>query len=80
MEAAVPAVVSQHEIMPPIDYKGWVAIIIAGSLGASVMMCVLALSWKKQSISETGGEVLIAIVSGLLVALGYFMGGKNGKQ
>lgn len=56
------------------DYKGLVATIIAGTLGASVMITIVSLAWRDKQVSKEGGLVLIAIVSGLLVQLGYVLG------
>jgi hypothetical protein len=54
---------------------------IAGTLGASMMITIVGLSWRDKQVSEAGGQVLISMVSGLLVALGYYMGSKtNGKN
>ena len=62
------------------NYKGIVAVIIAGTLGGSLMMAVIYISWQHQPLSQQGAEVVISIISGLLVALGYYMGGKNGEN
>jgi hypothetical protein len=63
------------------NYRGLVAMIIAGSLGASVMLTITGLAWRDKQVGEAGGQVLIATVSGMLVALGYYMGSKqNGKN
>lgn len=62
------------------DYKGVVATIIAGTLGASLMLAVVSISWQHRPIGEKGSEAMVAIISGLLVALGYYMGGKNGEK
>ena len=51
--------------------------IIAGTLGASLMLTVVSLSWRDKPLTDKGGEVVIATVSGLLVALGYYMGSKQ---
>ena len=64
----------------PSDYKGLVALVIAATLGASMMTTIVGLAWRDKQVSEQGGQVLIALTSGLLVALGYYMGSKsNGK-
>jgi hypothetical protein len=63
-----------------LDYKGVVAILIAGSLGFSVMITIVGLSWRNKQVGEAGGQVLIATVSGMLVALGYYMGTQNDKN
>lgn len=62
------------------NYKGIVAVIIAGTLGGSLMLTVVSLSWRDKPLTDKGGEVVIATVSGLLVALGYYMGSKNGEN
>ena len=59
------------------DYKGVVAMIIAGTLGGGFVMIILGMAWRNKQLTPTGGEVLISLVSGLLVALGYYMGSKN---
>jgi hypothetical protein len=62
-----------------LNYKGLVAMIIASTLGASMMITIAGLAWRDKQVSEQGGQVLIALTSGLLVALGYYMGSKNDK-
>ena len=59
------------------DFKGVIALVIASTLGASVMVTIAGLAWRDKQVSEAGGEVLMAMVSGLLVALGYYLGSKN---
>jgi hypothetical protein len=59
------------------DYKGIVAMIIATTLGASMIVTIAGLAWRDKQVSEQGGQVLIALTSGLLVALGYYMGSKS---
>jgi len=59
------------------NYKGIVAVIIAGTLGGGFMMIIVGLAWRDKQLTPTGGEVLISLVSGLLVALGYYMGAKQ---
>lgn len=62
------------------DYKGIVATIIAGTLGASLMLAVVSISWQHRPLGDKGNEAMVAIISGMLVALGYYMGGRNGKE
>ena len=59
------------------DYKGLVATIIAAALGGAMLVTIASLALRNKQVSEAGGDVLIAIASGLLVALGYYMGSKK---
>lgn len=59
------------------DHKGIVATIIAGSLGGGFMMIIVAMALRDRQLTDKGGEVMIALVSGLLTALGFFMGSKE---
>jgi hypothetical protein len=60
--------------------KGLVAVIIAGTVGGCVILAIAGLAWHGKTISDAGGRVLIATISGLLVALGYYMGSRNGHK
>ena len=62
------------------NYKGMIGIIIAGSLGITLMLSVLALAWRDKTLGDKGGEVMIAAVTGLVGALSYYMGSKNGEK
>ncbi len=59
------------------DYRGIVAAIIAGTIGTGFIMIILALAWRDKQITDKGGEVMIALVSGMLMALGYYMGSQR---
>ena len=59
------------------NYKGIVAMIISGTLGGGFMLIIVGMAWRDKQLTPTGGEVLISLVSGLLVGLGYYMGSRN---
>lgn len=62
------------------DYKGIVAMVIAGTLGGGFMLIIVAMAWRDRQLTDKGGEVMIALVSGMLTALGFYLGGKNGEK
>ena len=51
--------------------------IISGTLGGGFMLIIVGMAWRDKQLTPTGGEVLISLVSGLLVGLGYYMGSRN---
>jgi hypothetical protein len=62
------------------NYKGFVAAIIAGTIGATLLIAVISLGWHNKEFTDRGARIFIAALSGLLVSLGYYMGRRNGKQ
>ena len=59
------------------DYRGIVASIIAGTIGTGFILIIIALAWRDKQLTDKGGEVLIALLGGLLMSLGYYMGSQN---
>jgi hypothetical protein len=52
-------------------------VIIASTIGLSIVLTIAGLAWRNRSISEFGGEALIAIGSALVGSLATYMGTKS---
>ena len=58
-----------------------VALIIASGLVVWGLFMIVGLAWRNRSISEAGGELLLAVAGGLSASLAaYFATRSNGNQ
>ena len=62
------------------SWKDIACLVIVGTLGASIMMSIAALAWRDKQLTQIGGEVLMATVTGLISVLSYRMGQKSNDQ
>ena len=60
--------------------KDRVAIIIAAGLITWGIVLMAGLAWNKKSVSEGGGEIFLAIATGLATALGAYFATRNGNH
>ena len=56
-----------------------VAIIIAIGLVAWGIFMIAGLAWRNKSISESGGELLLAVAGGLSASLAAYFATRNGN-
>jgi hypothetical protein len=68
--------------MHKFDYRGIAALIIALSLGATMILGMIGLIWHGKDLGERGLNAFIAIGSGLAGGVAGYIGGKmsNGKD
>lgn len=59
--------------------KDRIAAIIATGLVSWGLVLMIGLVWNKQPLSESGGEIFLAIATGLVAALGMYFATKNGN-
>jgi hypothetical protein len=58
-----------------------IAFVIAAGLIAWGLVLLIGLAWRGKSLSESGGEIFLAIATGLCTALGaYFATRNNGDK
>jgi hypothetical protein len=56
------------------NYRGIIAVIIAGSLGLSIILAVASLAWRNRPLAEHGAEALMVAINTLGIGFGYYMG------
>jgi hypothetical protein len=54
-------------------------IIASGLIGWGLVL-LIGLSWRGKSLSEGGGEIFLAIATGLTTALGAYFATRNGNN
>lgn len=59
--------------------KDRIAGIIAVGLVSWGLVLMLGLVWNGKSLSQSGGEIMLAIATGLVAALGMYFATKNGN-
>ena len=59
--------------------KDRIAAIIAAGLVCWGLVLMIGLVWNQKSLSESGGEIFLAIATGLVAALGMYFATKNGN-
>jgi hypothetical protein len=61
------------------DYRGVAAVILAGSIGLTLVISAAAVGFAGRALSEAGSEALIGIGGALIGALAGYIAGKNGN-
>lgn len=59
------------------DYRGIVALIIAISVGATLILGIGGLAWWGKPLTEAGGEALVALGGALVGALAGYIAGRQ---
>ena len=63
------------------DYRGAVLLILAGCLGATLVIAVGGLVWWGKPLSDVGGRVFIAVIGLIVGALSaYAIRRRNGRH
>jgi hypothetical protein len=63
-----------------VDYQGIVAVVLAASVGITLMAATIGIIWQRRSLSEAGGEVLIGLIGTIVGGLvGYLAIKTNDK-
>ena len=57
-----------------------VAFVIAIGLVTWGVFMIIALAWRNKSISEAGGELLLAVAGGLSASLAAYFATRNGNN
>jgi hypothetical protein len=58
-----------------------IALAIAVGLISWGIIMIAGIAWRNRAMSEGGGEIFLAIATGLCTALGaYFASGRNGNK
>jgi hypothetical protein len=60
-----------------IDYQGIVAVVLAASVGITLMVATIGIIWQRRSLSEAGGEVLIGLIGTVVGGLVGYLAGKS---
>jgi hypothetical protein len=63
----------------PFKPKDHIAAIVATGLVSWGLVLMLGLVWNQKPLSESGGEIFLAIATGLVAALGVYFATKNGN-
>lgn len=61
-------------------WRDRIAAIIATGLVAWGLVLMLGLVWRGGKLSEGGGEIFLAIATGLVASLGMYFATKNGNN
>jgi hypothetical protein len=59
-----------------VDYRGIAALILAASIGLTLIIATAAVGFAGRSMSEVGGQAMIAIGGAIVGALAGFIVGK----
>lgn len=60
--------------------QDWVAIIIGTGLVSWGVILMVGLTLNKKPLSESGGEIFLAIATGLVAVLGVYFSRRNGND
>jgi hypothetical protein len=63
-----------------VDYQGIVAVVLAASVGITLMVATIGIIWQRRSLSEAGGEVLIGLIGTIVGGLVGYLAGKANES
>jgi hypothetical protein len=58
--------------------KDRIALVISAGLISWGLVMIAGIAWRNRSLSEGGGEIFLAIATGLATALGAYFATRNG--